>query len=64
MKLNGYDVNITIFPLPRNCTECPFFYETWKDCIEGDAYCTLAPVSLWGCAIERPKECPLIEGKN
>ncbi len=62
-KNKRYDVNITINKIPNNCYECPFYYmpnpdeeggyyEHW-DCFLGGAK------SIYGVALERPKDCPL-----
>ena len=61
MKNNGYEVNISISPLPRNCNECPFFYDVWENCMEGVTNCLLMPyqMDIRGCALNRSPDCPL-----
>jgi len=58
MDFNGYNVHITMSPLPRSCVECPYYYGgDWEE----DCGCLLTPyqISLWGTALERSGDCPL-----
>ena len=61
MKSHGYKIKITMAPLPRNCTECPFYYDEWEDCMTGTTDCVLLPyqMNIRGCALERSVDCPL-----
>jgi len=62
MNMNGYAVKVECNPLPRNCHECPFYQYNGTDEDFGydDFACSLTRVTLFGCAVHRPVECPLI----
>lgn len=62
MNMNGYAVKVECNPLPRNCHECPFYqyHGTDEDFGYDNFACSLANVTLFGCAIHRPVECPLV----
>ncbi len=59
-------LNIGLTRIPKNCTECPFYInntEYDEDSSFGDGYTHSCPFGcgIWGCAIERPTDCPIQE---
>ena len=59
-------VSIGLSRMPEHCGECPFYNNTAcydEDACFGDGirrYCPFG-CSLWGCLVERPTDCPLID---
>lgn len=59
-------VSIGLSRMPENCGECPFYNSTTycdEDAFFGDGIAHYCPFgcSLWGCLVEKPADCPLIE---
>ena len=66
-NLSGPHLTITLSRMPENCFECPLqaSYEEdepmWGDGVV--YYCPFGGEN-YGCAVERPKGCPLKEGRK
>ena len=64
MKKKSPTITIKLKELPNNCTECPIYqmnYYEDDESLFGDGihhYCPYGG-SSYGCAVERPKDCPL-----
>ena len=59
-------LNIGLTRIPKNCTECPFYInnaEYDEDASFGNGYTYSCPFGcgIWGCAVERPADCPIRE---
>lgn len=64
MKKKSPTLTIKLKEMPNNCTECPIYqmnYYEDNESMFGDGihhYCPYGG-SSYGCAVERPKDCPL-----
>lgn len=63
-KKDKYQIILSLDMLPNNCEECPFY--NWNESYDpeafwGSGYSYSCPFgcSIWGCHIERPKDCPI-----
>lgn len=65
-KPKQYKADIKLTPMPKCCTECPFYYmpeneDTWYERWN----CYLIDIKdNFGIAVNRHKDCPLGEGMN
>lgn len=61
-------VSIGLSRMPKHCGECPLYLNNEhfdEDGFFGDCISRSCPfgASLFGCLVERPKDCPLTESK-
>lgn len=63
-RYNAGVITIRFNKLPETCPDCPLyqmneFYDEYAGFGDGISHSCPFGASLWGCAIKRPKDCPI-----